>query len=73
MSFESIQNQTKPNQNQNIVRTMVLVNFWHSAMLGIKKHVLKVGNLMVALDKSFEPIQNQTKPNQNKNIAKTMV
>ena len=37
----------------------------YSDMLGIKKHVLKLGNSMVASDMSFEPIKNQTKPNQN--------
>ena len=34
-------------------------------MLGIKKHVLEVENLIVASDMIFEPIQKQTKPNQN--------
>ena len=34
-------------------------------MFGIKKHVLRLGNSMVASDMSFEPIKNQTKPNQS--------
>ena len=36
----------------------------YSDMLGIKKHVLKVGTLLLASDMSFELIQNQTESNQ---------
>ena len=46
----------------------------YNGLLGIKKHVLKLGNSIAATDKSFEPIQNQTKPkaknSQNNGVGK---
>ena len=38
-------------------------------MFGIKKHVLKLGNWMVALKQWLEPNQNQTKQNQNQRFS----
>ena len=52
---------------QTLAKTLFLAIFMvldnvlaYSDTLGIKKHVLKLGNSMVAPDKSFEPNQNKT-------------
>ena len=40
-------------------------------MLSMKKHVLKLGNFIVAPDKTFEPIQNKLNWNQNQKYSKS--
>ena len=59
---------TKPKQKygENHGLHKFLVN---SDMFGIKKHVLKLGNLMVTSEKLFELNQNQTKLNQNQKYS----
>ena len=49
------QSKTKQNQNQKYSQSHA-----YSDMLGIRKHVLELGNLMVASAKSFEWNQNKT-------------
>ena len=73
-SFEQTQNQTKPNQNQKYSKDHGFGQFLaYSDMFGIKKHVLMLGNSMVASNISYEPIKNQTTPNQNQKYSKNMV